>query len=407
MEPLSAQPVPTGNELDYLLHPVSVETFVSDYADRRALLIEGAGEKFAALGFDREAFFRAAERFDAGAQRLKAALPPTPGVEDEQYIPALPLQLRALFESGLTVCAAGISDNHRRLAAFAEGVRYALSVADLRFNSYLSPDGSGFNLHYDVKPIFLIQVEGRKRWWYGAEPIEPRPAVYSSSWDDKPPLAELEQTTLEPGDVLYLPAFTWHRARAEGYSLGITLGTKGVANLPVRRALESGRFFAAWPVGPLEPPLDPAQCESGDLPPAARSYLEAQLAALREDLAAITVEDLWRHWLAEIQPPKGPAREVAGSEIFSTLELRRTRRFPVFFEPGDAAGEAELRVWSAGRSVRLDRSARPLAEWLLAQEQLAVSEAINRGTRDGLARAEAKRVIRGLVDLGVFEPAER
>ena len=201
-----------------LLDPIDIGTFCRQYADRRALLIKGTAEKFARLAFDVEAFFAAAERFDPAAGRLKAA--GKADGEAERYIEIVPRQARQLYDAGLTICAAGLSDVSPVLGAMAEGVRLALSIPDLRFNAYLSPDGSGFNLHYDVQPIFLVQLAGAKQWWYSEEPVIPMPRRYSSAWPEKPALESLAQTVLEPGDVLYLPAFSWHRARARGFSLG-------------------------------------------------------------------------------------------------------------------------------------------------------------------------------------------
>ena len=332
-------------------------------------------------------------------------MPPAEGSEDEIYVPILPSQARALFRSGLTVCAAGISDVNARLGAFAEGVRYALSIPDLRFNSYLSPHDSGFNLHYDVKPIFLIQLAGQKRWWYGDGPIEPMPEVYSSSWRQKPSLDSLEHCVLEPGDVLYLPAFTWHRARADGFSLGVTLGTKGVHNLPVRKALECSPFFGEWPLGELEPPIHPAQAGSAEVPAAARAYLEKQLAGLRDYVEDLSVERLWNLWQEEVQVAKGPVPEAREGEIFRDLVLQPSNRFPVSVLQDPASGR--MAVCRAGLKTVHEPAAGPFLRWLLTvKDPFEVRVATRRGTELGLARAEVKKVLRELVRIGALETAE-
>lgn len=399
-------PVPRPQQLAELLAPVTVEQFIGEYAGRRALLIKGTPDKFAVLDFDQEAFLSSAERFDPGANRLKAAIPSAG--EAEQYRPALPSEVRALYhEEGLTVCAAGLSDVNPVLGAFAEGVRMALSIPDLRFNAYLSPHGSGFNLHYDVQPIFLIQIAGAKHWWYSEQPQTPMPRVYSSQWQEKPDLDSLQRTVLEPGDVLYLPAFSWHRARAEGFSLGITLGVKGAHNRSLRLALERSPLFGEWPIGALQPPIDPVEAAGGEVPPSARDYLEAQRQALRDFAQALTIEDLWKHWIDDVQTPKGPVFPRGEGEVYSTLELRRAVSFPVHREAtSNESGEPQLVLRHAGHRLVLEGHSAPLVEWLLgATGHFSAAEAIVHGTQAGLTRAQSKRVLRDLLALGVLELA--
>ena len=242
-------------ELEQLLAPITVSDFLENYADKKALFIKGDPKRFVGLEFDQAAFFTSCDRFGNSSDRLKVALRMESG-EHENYESIFPFQARNLFENGMTICCAGISDVNENLAAFAEGVRLALGVPDLRFNSYLSPHESGFNLHYDVQAIFLMQTEGRKNWWYSAEPVTPMPSVYSSEVENKPSLDQMETCVLEPGDVLYLPAFSWHRARADNMSLGITLGVKGLHNQPLRAALDASPFSGNWPYLASQPQLD-------------------------------------------------------------------------------------------------------------------------------------------------------
>ena len=395
---------PRPEQLAEMLYPVEVETFLRDYADQRSLLIKGHPDKFADLGFDEEAFLAAAEKLTPNAQLLKTAVPSSG--EEERFAEIAPADVRRLYrEQQLTLCAGGISDVHPGLGAFAEGVRLALSIPDLRFNSYLSPNGSGFNLHYDVQPVFLLQIGGRKHWWYGAEPVQPMPRVYSASWGQKPALDTLQTTVLEPGDVLYLPAFTWHRARADGYSLGVTLGVKGPHNRPLRSAVARSALFGEWPMtGQMQPPIDPALAGQQEVPPAARAYLEAQLAALRAQVQELTVEQLWQVWLDEVHTPRQPMLPRDDTDVHSELSIHRARSFPVHLsQVADDQGRPLLIVRHAGHRVVLEPATEPLVRWLLSLEQpVTVAAAIRHGSELGLTRQPVKKAVRELVAMGVL-----
>ncbi|CAE7286503.1 RIOX1, partial [Symbiodinium microadriaticum] len=82
-------------------------------------------------------------------------------------------------------------------------------------NSFRTPPGSmGFKAHHDEVEVFMLQLEGAKRWRLHRCPKGPLPRSYC--WDYKeeelgPPLMEL---VLEAGDLLYLPRGTVHKGVA-------------------------------------------------------------------------------------------------------------------------------------------------------------------------------------------------
>lgn len=69
-------------------------------------------------------------------------------------------------------------------------------------------DGGDFGLHFDPQDLLILQLEGSKRWrMYG--PPAPVPGASRSappSPGDEPVFDE----TLEPGDLLFVPAGYWH-----------------------------------------------------------------------------------------------------------------------------------------------------------------------------------------------------
>ena len=98
-------------------------------------------------------------------------------------------------------------------------------------NAYVTPpQNQGFSAHYDVHDVFVLQVEGEKRWRIHP-PVLVSP-LRDQPWSDRktdvekraeePPLIE---AVLKPGDCLYLPRGYLHAATAlGGVSTHLTLG---------------------------------------------------------------------------------------------------------------------------------------------------------------------------------------
>ncbi|MCG8436236.1 MAG: cupin domain-containing protein [Gammaproteobacteria bacterium] len=396
---------PDGRELETMLAPIGVETFLHDYADKKALLIKGSPSKFDFLNFTVDAFFESADKFGTEANRVKVAL--SIEGETENYEQIYPFQARNLYRSGKTICVAGISDANATLAAFAEGVRLALSIPDLRFNSYLSPDAQGFDLHYDVQPIFLMQIAGRKKWWYSAQPINPTPRVYSREWQEKPKLDELEHCTLEPGDVLYLPAFSWHHASAVEFSLGITLGTKGWHNLPITAMFESSPFSGKWPYKEMLPPLPPNSI-AGGIPESAKAYLTEQLSGLKEYVSGLTEENLWQAWMREVQTSKGPTLPRLNTHLMQNQFLRLSNCFPVNYAlTKNEQGEEVITVYHACHQMALPIKAKPLLLWILqSREPFKAFDVIRSAGLEGVLRwTDIHPLLTELVAIRVIEIA--
>lgn len=98
-------------------------------------------------------------------------------------------------------------------------------------NAYVTPpQNRGFDDHYDVHDVFVLQIEGAKRWMIH-QPVHPDPLRDEPWTDRRAAVAEAAKgeayidTVLEPGDVLYLPRGWLHAAEAQGeVSVHLTLG---------------------------------------------------------------------------------------------------------------------------------------------------------------------------------------
>lgn len=98
-------------------------------------------------------------------------------------------------------------------------------------NAYITPpQNRGFDDHYDVHDVFVLQIEGTKRWVLH-EPVHPDPLRDQPWTDRRSAVAEAAKgeahldVVLEPGDALYLPRGWLHAAQAQGaVSIHLTLG---------------------------------------------------------------------------------------------------------------------------------------------------------------------------------------
>lgn len=136
-----------------------------------------------------------------------------------------PAQVARLFAEGSTVIFGALHDRHegmRRLCA-------ALSrqaTARTQTNIYLTPpDSQGFKPHWDTHDVFVLQVEGSKRWRiYGGGPTLPLQDHKFDPAKHEPGDVEAE-FTLEAGEVLYIPRGIMHAAvTTDTISLHVTLG---------------------------------------------------------------------------------------------------------------------------------------------------------------------------------------
>jgi len=165
--------------------------------------------------------------------------------------------------------------------------------------SFAVPGGS-VGPHFDQYDVFLLQVEGQRRWQIGAACDD------TTALLDGPDLKILEnfraqdEWLLEPGDMLYLPPLVSHWGVAETECVTFSVGFRSpsvadmLADLTVQ-LLEAGR-------GDIyeDPPLDPSMADL-EIDAAFVAQARKQLLALIDD------EQLIGDWFARsMTTPKYP-----------------------------------------------------------------------------------------------------
>lgn len=139
-------------------------------------------------------------------------------------------KLVRLFADGSTLVLQGLHRIWPPILEFCQRLAAELGHP-VQANAYVTPpQNQGFSAHYDVHDVFVLQIEGEKRWRI-SRPVLESP-LRDQPWSDRqaqveeaaqePPLLE---ASLRPGDCLYLPRGYLHSATAlGGVSIHLTLG---------------------------------------------------------------------------------------------------------------------------------------------------------------------------------------
>lgn len=278
---------------------VPADDFASDYWGRRALLSSAddlgstyddlfstaAADELLSVRGLRTPFIRMAKEGSVLSPQAFTA-PGGYGAEVGDQVSSE--KVLAEFAAGSTIVLQGL---HRTWPPLQEFTRRL--VAELghpaQVNAYITPASSrGFDPHYDVHDVFVLQIAGEKRWVIH-EPVHELPFA-DEPWSDRRDAVAARasgtpaiDTVLRPGDALYLPRGYLHSATAlGGTTIHLTIGMPAVtrsdlARVLVERALRSDALRASLPLG-----VDLADPEQ----------IAAEVRAAAEDLvAALTTAD--------------------------------------------------------------------------------------------------------------------
>jgi 50S ribosomal protein L16 3-hydroxylase len=146
-------------------------------------------------------------------------------------------------------------------------------------------DGGGVGPHVDSYDVFLLQVQGRRRWRIGP----PGDAALRPGLPLKI-LARFEPTeewVLEPGDLLYLPPGWAHDGVAVGECMTASIGFRAPERVGLAREVV-GRLVDAATDGTTRPrlyrdPAQPATATPGRVPPALQRFAARAAAELLRD----------------------------------------------------------------------------------------------------------------------------
>ena len=297
----------------------------------------------------------------------------------------------AEFAGGATLVLQGLHRTWEPLRGFTRTLIDELGHP-AQVNAYVTPASSrGFDPHYDVHDVFVIQIHGEKHWVIHepafADPLRDQP------WSDRAAdvAAKAQRTpaidaTFAPGDVLYLPRGWIHSATAlGGTSIHLTIGVAALTRWDVVEQLIAGlkndpALRAALPVG------------LGDVEAAVAQAVEAISSSLRGSADAASVARVLDRKVRDSTRPE-PVRPISTVELLGSLERVR---------------------WREGVGVRLDRTATEIRivgraktvalplEAAEAVEALLTGTPVDAAELPGLDPASSLVVARRLVREGIL-----
>ena len=232
---------------------------------------------------------------------------------------AEPDSLRESYAAGATLVLQSLHRVHPALVRFCRDLADELGHAT-QCNAYVTPPGSqGFAPHHDTHDVFVLQVDGHKRWNIYQPlitlPLKSQPSQGLTG--DEPLVAEgavpVLSTVLGPGDALYLPRGYIHAAETnDDRSIHLTIGVLAATAYDLLRdvlslAAEQPEFRRSLPLGSPEDQLHPA---AGIVAAAARWLAE---------LPAEQIKDAARSRVTNVAGPE-PLGMLAAEEALRLLD---------------------------------------------------------------------------------------
>ncbi len=311
---------------------------------------------------------------------------------DDEYVEARPIYAESLHSAGLTVCWKRVE--LPQFAAFEHDLEQRLRLSGWCCNAYLSPDNDGFAIHYDRHATLIIQLSGAKEWWYSDAPTVSDPLQLFKQYSP-PHRDELRHTTLEPGDILFMPPSCWHTARAKGHSLALTFAPRDSVRV-ANQALDS-----IWQATPM-PALSPEDFGENGIPARARKHIEGELARARAAIEKLSVDDVWAHWFQTFARPSSRPSPPPSRELRPTDELSLPSDYPVSTASRPNNGSEQRAVHCNGTAVSIGTNTLVLLQIFFEARRLTGEELVGRLGPE-VEWADVGPLLGELVELGILE----
>lgn len=213
-----------------LVAPIGPARFLSEYWTRKAVHLPGDGRTFDDV-FSWEGVDQILNAQDLTFPKVKVSRNDHP-VPVEKFTSEVGGQrlvngadVLALFREGASFGITNADTDWPPLGAVIDCM-YDTFLERVHANVYCSPPNTqGFQCHFDLHEVFVLQVDGTKHW----RVFEPTIESPIESWkaEDAPAetVAPYVDVVLKPGDVLYVPRGHWHYAVAQASaSVHVTVG---------------------------------------------------------------------------------------------------------------------------------------------------------------------------------------
>lgn len=220
--------VSSNGDFDRVIAPMTAEEFLGDYFEQKTLVVRrGQGD-----------YYHDLVSVDALDEFLRVGRPASTKVfavdarrdlSTDDYLLADGrvdvVRLYQLFDEGATISFRQMQNTLPSLARLCRGGEKFFNCP-CHTNLYYTPaNAQGFKTHHDTHDVFVLQIEGSKRWRI-YDPVIPLPLVGQVFDDKKFELGPVvDEFILQAGDLLYCPRGIPHDAHSTNEpSLHITFG---------------------------------------------------------------------------------------------------------------------------------------------------------------------------------------
>jgi ribosomal protein L16 Arg81 hydroxylase len=210
-------------ELEDILAPISIETFISQYKGEKHFLSKGSSERVKnlfcwhdlnhvlfsqRLGYPR---FRLIKNGEVLSPEIYTDL-----VTDRRNNPFTRInaqRLKTELSKGCAIHILNAEEFSKNLTRICEKIGGILN-SDVGMTIHVGmKESKGLDRHWDSHDVFVVQLEGKKRWrLYGF--TEKYPFRIGPGKNENITNEIQWEGDLMPGDVLYLPRGYWHEAQA-------------------------------------------------------------------------------------------------------------------------------------------------------------------------------------------------
>lgn len=225
--------------LSWLINPIDHKVFLNEYWEKKSLIINRENKNYWGnllsvadidhiissydLRYPNVRIVNAAEKVSSDKYVIERELS-TGFISSEEGFIHIGKVLE-LYAEGCTIVINHLERNFLPLAHLCRAMEKEFSMP-FQTNIYLTPPNSkGFRTHYDTHDVFVMQVSGSKKWRLYDRPLINPIKEQDFADIDYTPIEPLEEFTLYPGDIVYIPRGVVHDAITnKEESLHITFG---------------------------------------------------------------------------------------------------------------------------------------------------------------------------------------
>jgi 50S ribosomal protein L16 3-hydroxylase len=349
---------------DSFFGDLSVETFLSEYWQKKPLLVRGAWPGFESP-LTPDEFLNLSSREDAFSRLLvKMEGEHNWDVREGPFRKSV---FDRMPESQWTLL---IQEVDRLVPEVREMLEVVSFLPNWRLDDVMisyAANGGGVGAHIDNYDVFLLQGHGKRRWQINTTPVVDETLIEDIDVSILADFVPDCDWVLEPGDMLYLPPRVAHHGVALGPCMTFSIGCRAPGAADMMTALLEKVMGDLDPDERFADPEAHAVSEPGLVGEDAVRWVQSLLERISTDTEALT--ELVGTILSEpkrmVEPP---AEEIVFDDEWARgRSLRSASRSQVLYTKG--SGQS-LTLFAGGEVIELDSRFLPAVQKLVSVQGL-------------------------------------